>query len=102
MPENKDNPMKKKKILSYFRRLYQGRFILRCAVLLISAALLLFAPGQYDIMHGFHIFDRFSFFHVMWLLWMFDMVMQLVPAGRYWPVGSQKFLKQTFQPLRTI
>ena len=100
MPENKDNPMKKKKILSYFRRLYQGRFVLRCALLFISAALLIFAPGQYDIMHGFHVFDRFSFFHVMWLLWMFDMVMQLIPAKRYWPVGSQKFLKQTFQPLK--
>ena len=92
--------MNQKKIISYFRRLYKKRFVFRCAVFLIAAALLIFFPEQYDIMRGFHAFDRLSFFHIMWIVWMFDMVMQLVPAKNYWPVGSQKFLKQSFKPLQ--
>ena len=92
--------MKKQKLLSYFRRLYHKRFIFRCAVLIITAALLIFAPSQFDIMKGFDVFKHFSFFHIMWAIWMFDMVMQLIPAKNYWPMGSQKFLKQTFQPLK--
>ena len=85
--------------LPNFRTLYKKRFAFRCAVFVISALLLVFFPEQYDIMHGFNVFEGFSFFHIMWLVWMFDMIMQLIPARRYWPMGSQKFLRQSFQPL---
>ena len=91
--------MDRKVSLPNFRNLYKKRFVFRCAVFVISALLLIFAPEQYDIIHGFHAFDRPSFFHFMWVVWMVDMVMQLIPARRYWPLGSQKFLKQSFQPL---
>ena len=85
--------------LPQFRKIYHKRFILRCAVFVIALALIIFAPEQYDIMHGFHIFDRFSLFHIMWFVWVVDMVLQLIPCRSYWPLGSQKFLKQSFQPL---
>ena len=91
--------MNQKIKLPNFRNLYKKRFAFRCVVFVISALLLILAPEQYDIMYGFHVFDRLSFFHIMWVVWMFDMVMQLIPARRYWPIGSQKFLKQSFQPL---
>ncbi|MGN1002385.1 MAG: hypothetical protein ACI4PC_06400 [Oscillospiraceae bacterium] len=92
--------MKPKKILSRFRRLYWGRFLFRCAVLIVTLALYFAAPGQFQVLSGFDCFRRFSFFHVMWVLWMVDMVLQLVPCRRYWPLGSQKFLKSAFQPLK--
>lgn len=85
--------------LPHFRKIYHKRFIFRCVIFLISLLLIIFAPEQYDIMYGFHIFDRFSFFHIMWIFWMMDMVLQLIPARRYWPLGSQKFLKHCFEPL---
>lgn len=89
-------------ILSNFRKVYQSRLIFRAAILAISVALLFLAPEQYDILSGFSCFDRFSFFHVMWFFWMFDMITQLVPSHRFWPLGSKKFLKAFFQPLKDM
>jgi hypothetical protein len=87
-------------ILSYFRRLYQSRFTFRCAVLAATVALYFLAPGQFDVLPGFACFRRFSVFDLLWVIWMADMVMQLIPSRKFWPLGSQKFFKETFRPLK--
>jgi hypothetical protein len=91
--------MKEFKALSYFRRLYHGRFIFRCAVLLLTLVLYIVAPSQFFVLEPFGFFHGLSVFHVLWVLWMIDMVLQLCPSRNYWPLGSQKFLKTSFQPL---
>ena len=91
-----------KKILSRFRKLYQSRFIFRCTVLLLTVVLYIVAPGQFEVLSGFECFRRFSVFHLLWILWMIDMVLQLKPSKAYWTIGSQKFLKDTFQPLKNF
>lgn len=90
--------MKRFKSLSRFRRLYYLRFFFRCLVLIMSVLLCVFAPGQFDIIGGLGFFEHFSVFHIMWLLWMADMLSQMLPCRRYWPVGSQKFLEYAFHP----
>lgn len=92
--------MKKSKLLSRFRKLYQSRFIFRCAVLALTVLLYFFAPSQFDILSGFECFHRLSVFQLLWVAWMVDMVLQLIPSKAYWPLGSQKFLKTSFQPLK--
>ncbi len=92
--------MKRSVLLSKFRKLYRNRFAFRCGVLAATIALFIFAPGQFDVLAGFAFFRRFSLFHLLWLLWMIDMVLQLMPSREYWPLGSQKFLKASFQPLK--
>jgi len=92
--------MKPEKLLSRFRVLYQNRFAFRCTVLGITALLLIFDPAQFDVLSGFSFFHRLSLFHLLWILWMVDMVLQLIPCREYWPLGSQKFLKASFQPLK--
>lgn len=92
--------MIKRKPLSKFRKLYLGRFVFRCAVLIFTAAVYFAVPEKLEVIRGFNCFDGFSVFHIMWLLWMLDMVMQLIPCRSYWPLGSQKFLKSAFQPLK--
>ena len=92
--------MNHEKILKPFRKIYQKRFLFRCAVLLMTAVLYFAAPGQFEILSGFDCFKRFSVFHIMWVVWMVDMVLQLIPNLHYWPLGSQKFFKATFQPLK--
>lgn len=87
------------KILSKFRKLYQNRLILRCAVLVLTVLIYIFFPEQFQVMYGFNFFRSFSVFHVLWLLWIFDMVMQLIPSVKFWPLGSQKFLKSCFDPI---
>lgn len=90
------------KLLSRFRKLYQSRFAFRCAVLALTAALYFVAPGQFDVLSGFRCFHQFSVFHLLWVIWMIDMLLQLMPSKQYWPLGSQKFLKDTFQPLKSF
>ena len=92
--------MKKAKLLSRFRILYQNRFLFRCAVLVATALLYVLAPGQFEVLSGFECFHRPSVFHLLWIIWMVDMVLQLMPSKKYWPLGSQKFLKASFQPLK--
>ena len=92
--------MAKGKILSRFRKLYRNRFVFRCTVLAVSVLLYIVAPGQFEILPGFACFHRLSLFQLLWFVWMTDMVLQLLPARSYWPLGSQKFLKTSFQPLK--
>ena len=89
------------RILSYFRKLYQSRFAFRCAVLAVTVALYFLAPGQFEVLYGFNCFHRLSVFDALWVIWMVDIVMQLIPSRRFWPLGSQKFFKETFRPLKT-
>ena len=91
--------MKRFKSLSKFRKLYYARFFFRCAVFIMSVLLWFLAPGQFDIIGGFGFFEGFSVFHVTWLLWMADMLSQMLPCRNYWPVGSQKFSERAFHPV---
>ena len=92
--------MKRAVLLSKFRKLYQNRFVFRCTVLAATVLLMLFAPGQFDVLSGYAFFSKPSLFHLLWITWMADMLLQLMPSREYWPLGSQKFLKATFQPLK--
>ena len=92
--------MKPKKLLSHFRKLYQNRFVFRCAVFVLTVLLYFFAPGQFDVLYGFECFHKFSVLDILWLIWMADMLLQLIPTKQYWPLGSRKFFKDTFQPLK--
>jgi len=92
--------MKRDALLSKFRMLYKHRFVVRCAVLALTLALFFLAPEQFDVLSGYAFFHQFSIFHVLWIIWVVDMLLQLVPSRKYWPLGSQKFLKACFQPLK--
>ena len=92
--------MKKVKLLSYFRKLYQSRLGFRCVVLALTVVLYFLAPAAFDVLSGFQALRRFSILHVLWLLWMVDMALQLGQSRQYWPLGSQKFLKTAFLPLK--
>ena len=92
--------MKTPKLLSRFRKLYYDRFVFRCAVLLAMALVYFLAPEQWlDAAWGLGFFARFSLLHVLWLIWMVDMILQLCPSRNYWPLGSQKFLSACFRPI---
>ena len=89
-----------KKTVSCFRSMYMGRFVFRCFCLLAAGAALIFTPEQYSVMYGWNFFKEFSFFHVLWVIWMIDMFLQLIPCRKYLPLGSQKFLPGCFKPLK--
>ncbi|MBQ6699060.1 MAG: hypothetical protein IJM98_00210, partial [Oscillospiraceae bacterium] len=56
-----------KRVVSRFRKIYEFKFLFRCAVLVLSGVLLFTAPEQFEIMNGWNFFKEFSVFHILWV-----------------------------------
>ena len=93
--------MNKRKPLSPIRRRYILRLILRVAVLIFCAVWLIHDPSQADILRGWNFFRKLSPFHVLWVLWIVDMLWQLIPVQKnlHIALGSQKHFRFRFQPV---
>lgn len=78
--------------MSRIRRVYFTKLYTRISILIASILLYIFAPSQFDIVEGWNFFKKFSIYHIMWLVWVFDMVTQLMPVKNI-ALGSQKFFK---------
>lgn len=87
-----------KRVVSKFRKIYEGKFLFRCFVLIATFALLIGAPEQFEVMHGWNFFREFSLFHILWVIWMADMLLQIFPSRKYLPLGSSKFSLKDFIP----
>ena len=83
--------------MSKIRRVYFTKLYTRISILIASILLYIFAPSQFDIVEGWNFFKKFSIYHIMWLVWVFDMVTQLIPIKNI-ALGSQKFFKEKFRP----
>lgn len=90
--------MKNPRYFSRFLKLYFSRFLFRCAVFITSVLLYFLSPEPLTVLEGFGFFHSFTFLHLLWLLWMADMISQLCRCRWYWPAGSQKFLAANYQP----
>lgn len=80
-PETKTSPL---------RRKYIARLIGRCFVLILSILLVFTDSLDFSIMEGMNFFRRFSILHILWAIWMLDMLWQLVPLKSPIALGSQK------------
>ena len=80
---------------SYFLRLY-GRIAIFISCLLIC----FIAPEKLEILKGNNFFKEFSIFHILWTVWMIDMVQQIIPVKNKVALGSQKLFANRFRPIR--
>lgn len=85
--------------MSKLRKRYMVRLVGRSFTLVIAALLLWKVPSCYSIAEGDGFFRRFSPFHILWGIWIVDMVLQLVPVREKLPLGSQKHLRHRFRPI---
>ena len=83
--------------MSRIRQVYFTKLYARITILLASIILYFYAPGQFDVIEGWNFFKKFSVFHVLWGIWVYDMVSQLFPVKNI-ALGSQKFFKEKFRP----
>ena len=83
--------------MSRIRKIYFGKLYLRIVILLSSVILYFAAPGQFEVVEGWNFFKKFSVFHILWGVWMFDMITQLIPVKNI-ALGSQKVFKEKFRP----
>ena len=83
---------------SAMRKTYIGKFIGRCLVFLFSIYLGLVKPAEFDVLKNFT--GKVSILHLLWIVWMADMLLQLVYVKKHVPLGSQKLFRQRFIPAR--
>ena len=75
-------------------------FGMRIVFFLVCAWLFFFRPEEFDIIKQGGFFDRFSILHVLWLIWIADMLLQLLPVRHIVPLGSQKHMKICFKEIK--
>lgn len=92
--QNNFNPMSKT------RGIYFLRLIGRIGVLLIVIFLYIHNRNVFDVAKGWNFFEEFSPLHILWSLWMIDMVLQLIPVKAHISIGSQKVFESLFRPIK--
>ena len=86
--------------MSKIRRAYFLRLVFRMLVLAACLLTAWYRPREYDILRGGNFFRKLSPFHVLWMIWIIDMLLQLIPVRNALPLGSQKLFRFRFQPIK--
>ena len=86
--------------MSKTRKDYLLRLIGRCIVLALCCILCFVAPQEFTLLDGTNFFSRLSPLHVLWLIWVVDMILQIIPIRNKVPLGSQKLFANRFRPIR--
>ena len=86
--------------MSETRKRYFLRLMLRCIVLLLCVLAAVSAPEQFAVLEGMNFFREPGWLHLLWLVWMADMVQQIIPIKNKLPLGSMKLFSSRFKPIR--
>ena len=86
--------------ISPTRKQYILRLIGRCFIFLICIACYFVYPQVFSILEGNNFFNSFSPLHLLWLIWVIDMFLQIVPVKNKVALGSQKLFANRFKPIR--
>lgn len=82
------------------RKTYIAKLVGRCLIFLFCIWLFLCRPEAFNVIYGLDFFSEFSVLHILWLLWVIDMVLQLIPVRHKIPLGSQKLFRIHFRAVR--
>lgn len=85
---------------SLTRKIYFLRLAGRIAILLIAIYLYFFKPDIFSIAEGLNFFKEFSVLHLLWAIWIYDMILQLIPVKAHISIGSQKVFQSLFRPIK--
>lgn len=98
---NKQKSSRIKKIIrpvSRLRKAYIARLVGRCVILAGCISLSVPGSSEFELLDGMNFFSRFSVLHILWGIWMIDMICQLIPV-KHMPLGSQKLFRERFRPV---
>lgn len=85
--------------MSKTRAVYFLRLIGRIAVFFIVISVYIFNKSAFDVADGMKFFYKISPLHLLWLVWIWDMVLQLIPVKSHISIGSQKVFESLFKPI---
>lgn len=80
------------------RKIYIARLVGRCIVFVISCLFWIYNREAFDILDGWNFFNGLSPFHILWGIWVFDMLEQMIPITKKIPLGSSKHFAHRFRP----
>ena len=86
--------------MSRTRKIYFARLAGRCTVFLLAILLFLFRKEAFEVVTGMNFFTRFSILHLLWGIWVVDMIFQLMPIKAHISIGSQKVFGSLFRPIK--
>ena len=86
--------------MSRTRKIYFARLAGRCLILALCALLYRFRRGAFAVLEGMNFFRLPSPLHLLWVIWVSDMFLQIVPIRNKVPLGSQKLFANRFRPIR--
>lgn len=85
--------------ISKTRKIYFLRLFGRVIILLITILLLFYDKKEFEVINGMEFFKSFSLLHILWIIWMIDMTVQLMPVKAHISIGSQKIFSSLFKPV---
>ena len=85
---------------SKIRKIYILRLVGRIFILLACVALLFALPQQFEVLDGWNFFRTPSVLHLLWLIWLVDMILQLLPVKANISLGSKKNFLAYFLPIK--
>ena len=86
--------------MSEIRKRYFVRLVCRIVIFVICFVLCLTRPEDFTVLNGMQFFRRFSPLHLLWFIWMLDMIQQVIPVKNKLPLGSMKLFANRFRPIR--
>ena len=86
--------------MSKTRKRYIFRLVGRCVIFVACVLAAVLRPEIFDILNRGGFFAGFSLLHLLWLVWVVDMVLQIVPIKNQVPLGSQKLWANRFRPIK--
>ena len=86
--------------MSKTRKSYILRLIGRCIVFVICCILCFYAPQEFEVLEEGNFFTKLSLLHVLWVIWLMDMALQIIPIKNKLPLGSMKLFANRFRPIR--
>lgn len=85
------------------RKKYFGRFWFRVFVFCAAIWLYFVSPGSFRVLEADNFIKEFSEFHILWIIWILDMVLKLFPIKGTLALGALKHLKAYYVPTdRTV
>ncbi|MBR1970371.1 MAG: hypothetical protein IKA17_08455 [Clostridia bacterium] len=86
--------------ISKTRGIYFLRLIGRIIVLFVAVLIYTTDKEKFNIAEGWNFFCEFSPLHLLWIIWIWDMILQLIPVKAHISIGSQKIFESLFRPIK--
>lgn len=88
------------KHISKTRKMYFLRLVGRIIIFLAVVLMYVFDREKFEVAYGMGFFKQLSPLHLLWIIWMIDMVLQLIPVRAHISIGSQKVFESLFRPIK--